>query len=196
MADGRQQRVITGFFPSAGVLSSSPQKGNTVKTEPGLNRHIVVKEEEEDRNEVMELMEGITEEMFVDDDEFETGKCSVKKEENEQEEMGAGCSSWASPPSRSSFPNGPVKKKEDEEYDVQSLPDVHYGLLGLNQMLLEPQGHIQDLPEEVLSVIFAQLPADDLYRHVSLVCLRWRDIVMDSQVCFLYLLCYIFLQNY
>lgn len=198
MADGRQQRVITGFFPSAGVLSSSPQKGNTVKTEPGLNRHIVAKEEEEDRHEVMELMEGITEEMFVDDYEFETGKCSVKKEENEQEEMGAGCSRWASPPSRSSFPNGPVKKKEeeDDEYDVQSLPDAHYGLLGLNQMLLEPQGHIQDLPEEVLSVIFVQLPADDLYRHVSLVCRRWRDIVMDSQVCFLYLVCYIFLQNY
>ncbi|KAG7320458.1 hypothetical protein KOW79_016311 [Hemibagrus wyckioides] len=183
VADGRQQRVITGFFPSTGVLSSSPQKGNTVKTETGLNHHVVLKEEEEDRHEVMELMEGITEEMFVDVEEFETDTCSVKKEENEQEEMGAGCSSWASPPSRCSFPNGPVKKKEedDEEYDVQSLPDAHYGLLGLNQMLLEPQGHIQDLPEEVLSVIFAQLPADDLYRHVSLVCRRWRDIVMDSQ---------------
>ncbi|KAK3544963.1 hypothetical protein QTP86_029943 [Hemibagrus guttatus] len=181
--DGRQQRVITGFFPSAGVLSSSPQKGNTVKTEPGLNHHIVLKEEEEDRHEVMELMEGITEEMFLDDEEFERGVCSVKNEENEQEVMGAGCSSWASSPSRSSFPNGHVKKEEeeDEEYDVQSLPDAHYGLLGLNQMLLEPQGHIQDLPEELLSVIFAQLPADDLYRHVSLVCQRWRDIVMDSQ---------------
>ncbi|XP_047659707.1 F-box DNA helicase 1 isoform X2 [Tachysurus fulvidraco] len=150
--------------------------------EPGLNCHTVLKEKEEVQHDVTELMEGITEEMFVDDEEFETGICSVKKEENEQEVMRAGCSSWASP-SHSSFHNGYVKKeeKEDEEYDVQSLPDAHYGLLGLNQMLLEPQGHIQDLPGELLSVIFAQLPADDLYRHVSLVCRHWRDIVMNSQ---------------
>ncbi|XP_060745142.1 F-box DNA helicase 1 isoform X1 [Tachysurus vachellii] len=183
VSDGRQQRAITGFFPSAGVLSSSPQKGNSVKMEPGLNCHTVPKEKEEVQHDVTEFMEGITEEMFVDDEEFETGICSVKKEENEEEVMGAGCSSWASPPSHSSFHNGYVKKeeKEDEEYDVQSLPDAHYGLLGLNQMLLEPQGHIQDLPGELLSVIFAQLPADDLYRHVSLVCRHWRDIVMNSQ---------------
>lgn len=157
--------------------------------EPGLNCHTVMKEKEEVQHDVTELMEGITAEMFVDDEEFETGICSVKKEENEQEVMGAGCSSWASPPSHSSFHNEYVKKeeKEDEEYDVQSLPDAHYGLLGLNQMLLEPQGHIQDLPGELLSVIFAQLPADDLYRHVSLVCRHWRDIVMNSQVCFLYI---------
>ncbi|MCJ8743048.1 hypothetical protein PDJAM_G00089460 [Pangasius djambal] len=181
--DGLQQRVITGFFASAGVLRSSPQKGNTVKTEPGLNGHVVIKEEEEERDVAMDLMEGITEEMFVDDEEFETGVCSVKKEENEQEGTGAGCSSWVSPPLHSSLINGHMKKEEedDEEYEVQSLPDAHYGLLGLNRALLEPQGHIQDLPEEVLSVIFAQLPADDLYRHVSLVCQRWRDIVMDNQ---------------
>lgn len=189
MSDGRQQSVITGFFASAGVLSSSPKKGNTVKTEPILNNHIVLKEEEEEQPVVTDLMKGITEEMFVDDEEFETGMCSGKKEENEQEVTGAGCTSWMSPPHHSSFINGHVKKEEedDEEYDVQSLPDAHYGLLGLNRVLQEPQGHVQDLPEEVLSVIFAQLPADDLYRHVSLVCQRWRDIVMDSQVCFLYL---------
>lgn len=135
---------------------------------------------------VMDLMDGITEEMFVDDE--ESGMCTVKKEESEQKWTGAGCSSWVSPPLRSSFLNSHVKEeKDDEEYDVQSLPDAHYGLLGLNQPLLEPQGHIQDLPEEVLSLIFAQLPADDLYRHVSLVCQRWRNIVMDSLVCFLYL---------
>lgn len=185
MSDGQQQRVITGFFASAGVLSSSPQKGNTAKTEPRLN---VPEEEEKERLEVTDLMEGITEEMFVDDEEFETDVCSVKKEEVEQEVTGAGCSRWVSPPPSSTF-NGHVKKEEDddEEYDVQSLPDAHYGLLGLNQTLLEPRGHIQDLPEELLSVIFAQLPADDLYRHVSLVCQRWRDIVMDSQVGLLYL---------
>lgn len=183
--DGRQQSVITGYFASAGVLSSSPQKGNTVKTEPGLNDHGILKEEEEAQPVAGDPMEGITEDMFVDDEEFETDMCSIKKAENEQERTGAGCSTWGSPPLPSSFINRHVKKWEDddnEEYDVQSLPDAHYGLLGLNRPLLEPQGHIQDLPEELMSVIFARLPADDLYRHVSLVCQRWRDIVMDSQV--------------
>ncbi|XP_053544195.1 F-box DNA helicase 1 isoform X2 [Ictalurus punctatus] len=183
VSDGRQQRVITGFFASTGVLSSSPRQGKIVKSEPGPNSHITLKEEDEESHVVIDLMDGITEEMFKDDEEFETGKCSVKKEENERDWTGAGCSSWASPPPGSSFNNGHILKdgEEDEEYDVQSLPDAHYGLLGLNQTLLEPQGHIQDLPEEVLSVIFAQLPADDLYRHVSLVCQRWRNIVMESQ---------------
>lgn len=198
-SDGPQQKPITGFFASAGVLSSSPQKGNTVKTERGLNNHIIVKGEEEERNIVMDIMEGITEEMFVDDEEFGTGMCTVKEEENEQEGTGAGCSSWVTP-SRSSFVNSCVEKEEeeDEEYDVQSLPDAHYGLLGLNRPLLEPQGHIQDLPEELLGVIFARLPADDLYHHVSLVCRRWRGIVMDDQVCFFYIQIVVFfpLQNY
>lgn len=185
--DGRQQSIITGFFASAGVLSSSPQKGSAVKTEPEPDNRVVLKEEKEEPHMAMDLMEGITEDMFVEDDEFETGLCSVKKEENEQKCIGAGCSSWVSPPPRSGFINGHVKKEEEDDgaYDVQSLPDAHYGLLGLNQVLLEPQGHIQDLPEEILSIIFAQLPADDLYRHVSLVCQRWRDIIMDNQVCFL-----------
>lgn len=136
----------------------------------------------------MDLMEGITEDMFVDDEEFEMDMWSIKKKENEQEQTGAGCSSWVSPSSHSSLNNKHVKKEDDDEaYDVQSLPDAHYGLLGVNQVLLKPQGQIHNLPEEVLSVIFAQLPADDLYRHVSLVCQRWRDIAMDSQVHFLYL---------
>ncbi|KAF5897197.1 F-box DNA helicase 1-like isoform X2, partial [Clarias magur] len=172
VSDKRQQKVITGFFASVGRLKSSPQKGNTVKTE--LNSHIVLNEEEDD------LMEGITEDMFVDDEEFETGACLVKKEDEDTE---AGCSSWTSPPPRSSLINGHVKKEEedDKEYEVDSLPDAHYGLLGLSRTLLQPQGHIQDLPAEVLSVIFAQLPADDLYRHVSLVCQLWRDIAMDTR---------------
>ncbi|XP_053364866.1 F-box DNA helicase 1 [Clarias gariepinus] len=173
VSDNRQQKAITGFFASVGRLKSSPQKGNLVKTE--LNSHIVLKEEEDE-----DLMEGITEEMFVDDEEFETGVCSIKKEE---EDTGAGCSSWPSSPPCSNLINGHVKKEEedDREYDVESLPDAHYGLLGLSRTLLQPQGHIQDLPAEVLSVIFAQLPAGDLYRHVSLVCQHWRDIAMDTQ---------------
>lgn len=150
---------------------------------------MVLKEEEEEQDP----MEGITEEMFVDDEEFETGMCSANKKENEQKVTGAGCTSWAFPPLHSSFINRHMEREEDD--DVQSLPDAHYGLLGLNQVLQEPQGHIQDLPEEVLSVIFAQLPAGDLYRHVSLVCHRWRDIIMDSQVRVFYFVDLFFLQS-
>ncbi|KAI5617960.1 F-box DNA helicase 1 isoform X1 [Silurus asotus] len=179
----RKQASITGFFASTGVLSSSPQKGKAVRTAPAPDFPMIMKEEE--KVEVaMDLMEGITEQMFEDDEEFEMGSGSVKTKDNEQEWTRAGCSSWASPPPVSSFLVGCVKKEEvedDDEYDVQSLPDAHYGLLGINRALLEPQGHIQDLPEELLSIIFARLPADDLYRHVSLVCRHWRDIVMDPQ---------------
>ncbi|XP_022527587.2 F-box DNA helicase 1 [Astyanax mexicanus] len=193
----KQQREITKFFASTGILSSSPQKvkgSPTVKTENQQNGHVSPKEEEEDIT--IDYLEGITEDMFGDDEEFEMGVRPIKKEkieeeEEEEEEMEgrrvAGCSSWGSPPVPSAFRYRQscvaVKKEEeeDEDYPVESLPDAHYGLLGLNRGLVVPQGHIQDLPEEVLSVIFANLPAEDLYRHVSLVCHHWRDMVTDPK---------------
>ena len=70
--------------------------------------------------------------------------------------------------------------KENEE--VEALPDAHYGLLGSNKVLQEPQGCIDDLPEEVLRQVLCQVPAQDLYRSVSLVCHRWRNIVQDPKV--------------
>ncbi|KAI4874006.1 hypothetical protein NFI96_027836, partial [Prochilodus magdalenae] len=188
---GRHQRGITEFFTSTGVLSSSPQKGKndpTVQTEGDHNGNIIPKEENEEQEVTNDYMEGITEDMFEDDEEFERSVCSIKKEEEEEKEVGrvAGCSSWGAP-SVSTYNAGhsfgTVKKEEeeDEEYPVESLPDVHYGLLGVNGNLEVPQGQIQDLPEEILSVIFAHLPADDLYRNVSLVCQHWREMVKDSK---------------
>ncbi|XP_036419690.1 F-box DNA helicase 1 isoform X2 [Colossoma macropomum] len=185
---GRHQRGITEFFASTGVLSSSPQKGKnepTVKTEDEQNGHVIPKEEDEEQEVTEDYMEGITEDMFEDDEEFEMSGSSIKKEEDEEGRV-AGCSSWGTL-SGSTFSTGhsyvTVKKEEEEyeDYPVESLPDVHYGLLGVNGGLDVPQGQFQDLPEEILSVIFAHLPADDLYRHVSLVCHRWRDIVTDPQ---------------
>ncbi|XP_072529110.1 F-box DNA helicase 1 [Salminus brasiliensis] len=184
-----QQREITRFFASTGILSSSPQKGknHTVKAEDEQIKDMIPKQEDEEMT--IDYLEGITEDMFADDEEFEMGSSPIKKEEEEEEEerMAAGCSSCRSPSVLSAFRSGhsyvAVKKEEeeDEEYPVESLPDAHYGLLGLNRGLVVPQGHIQDLPEEILSVIFAHLPAEDLYCHVSLVCQRWRDLVTDPK---------------
>uniref|UniRef100_A0AAR2J1Q7 F-box DNA helicase 1 n=1 Tax=Pygocentrus nattereri TaxID=42514 RepID=A0AAR2J1Q7_PYGNA len=174
--DGRHQRGITEYFASTGVLSSSPQKGKnepTLKTEDEQNGHVVPKEEDEEQEVTKDYMEGITEDMFEDDEEFEMSGCSVKKEEDEEGRI-AGCS-------KHSYVTVKKEEEEDEDYHVDSLPDIHYGLLGVNGGLDVPQGQFQDLPEEILSVIFAHLPADDLYRHVSLVCHRWREIITDPQ---------------
>lgn len=70
----------------------------------------------------------------------------------------------------------------NEEDEVEALPDAHYGLLGSNSALLEPQGCMDDLPEEVLREVLCLVPARDLYRSVSLVCHRWRNIVEDNTV--------------
>lgn len=93
-----------------------------------------------------DLLEGMTAEMFGDDEEFEKyGLCG------------------------------------DEE-EVEPLPDAHYGLLGSNSVLQEPQGRMDDLPEEVLEQILSLVPAPDLYRSVSLVCHRWKNIVDNPKV--------------
>ncbi|XP_041834043.1 F-box DNA helicase 1 [Melanotaenia boesemani] len=68
-----------------------------------------------------------------------------------------------------------------EEEEVEPLPDSHYGLLGTSNMLLQPQGCIDDLPEEVLRQVLCLIPAQDLYRNVSQVCSRWRNIVQDPK---------------
>lgn len=106
----------------------------------------MVPEPETKQEEVVDYLEGMTAEMFGDDEEFD--RCDVLN--------------------------------EDEE--VEALPDAHYGLLGSSKDLLEPQGCIDDLPEEVLRQVLCQVPTQDLYRNVSLVCHHWRNIVQDPKV--------------
>ncbi|XP_044198576.1 F-box DNA helicase 1 isoform X1 [Thunnus albacares] len=74
--------------------------------------------------------------------------------------------------------DGGIHNEQDE---VEALPDAHYGLLGSSRVLLRPQGCVDDLPEEVLRQVLWLLPAQDLYRNVSLVCHRWRNIVQDTK---------------
>ncbi|XP_019365183.1 PREDICTED: F-box DNA helicase 1 [Gavialis gangeticus] len=65
-----------------------------------------------------------------------------------------------------------------QELDIDPLPDPCFGLLGTSSRT-EPQGHIDQLPDEVLSHIFACLPVTDLYQSLSLVCHRWKCIIRD-----------------
>lgn len=99
------------------------------------------------KEEAVDYLEGVTAEMFRDD-EFEH------------------CNSGT----------------QNEEEEVEALPDAHYGLLGSSRVLLKPQGCIDDLPEEVLRQVLSLLPAFDLYRNGILVCHHWRNIIQDAKV--------------
>ncbi|KAG7234264.1 hypothetical protein INR49_004119 [Caranx melampygus] len=63
----------------------------------------------------------------------------------------------------------------------EPLPDAHYGLLGTSSVLLQPQGCMDNLPEEVLMEVLSLLPAHDLYRSAIRVCHRWKNIIQDSK---------------
>lgn len=153
-----QQKGITDFFSVTGVISSSPQKGTKtpIKNEEEEEEKCIPQEENVEEDKIEDFMEGITEDMF--DDDFEMEIVSVKKEQAEV-----------------------AVNKGDEEDSVEALPDAHFGLLGVRGGQEVPQGHVQDLPEEILREVFALLPAQDLFQHISLVCRHWRDVVMDPK---------------
>ncbi|XP_077399338.1 F-box DNA helicase 1 isoform X2 [Vanacampus margaritifer] len=73
------------------------------------------------------------------------------------------------------------EKLVHEESEVEALPDAAYGLLGCSKDLLQPQGCIDDLPEEVLRQVLGLLPARDMYRSAGLVCHRWRNMIEDDK---------------
>lgn len=161
-----QQKGINNFFSVTGVISSSPHKSSQPCSSTStntLNGELFPDEDEIDDVSLLaaemvskpvtkeedfgDYLEGMTAEMFGDDDEFER---------------------W----------DGDILV-EDEE--VEALPDAHFGLLGSSKVLLQPQGCIDDLPEEVLRQVLCLVPAQDLYRSVSLVCHHWRNIVQDTK---------------
>ncbi|XP_020364763.1 F-box DNA helicase 1-like [Oncorhynchus kisutch] len=107
-----------------------------------------MKEEPED--EKVDYLEGLTTDMFGDDNEFE--RC------------------WSDP--------DPAFMNHHEE--AEALPDALYCLLGSSRGLSHPQGFVDILPEEVLMLVLSLLPAEDLYCNVSLVCQRWRNIITQS----------------
>uniref|UniRef100_A0A8D0G9I0 F-box DNA helicase 1 n=1 Tax=Sphenodon punctatus TaxID=8508 RepID=A0A8D0G9I0_SPHPU len=83
-----------------------------------------------------------------------------------------------------SLPRCPLElgetEPEIEDVEIDPIPDACFGLLGIPSWQ-EPQGHIDQIPNELLREIFALLPISDLYQDLSLVCHRWRDIIHDPQ---------------
>ncbi|XP_028810468.1 F-box DNA helicase 1 [Denticeps clupeoides] len=184
-SDG-QQKNITAFFPITATVRVSPQKTARVETEEETR----MKELEE-----IDHLADITEAMW-DDGEFESDVTV-----NNLAEEPAGCSSWgfcsSSPPShtpkKDSYLENPVNSSayhsgclqtvlqdRNEKYPVEPLPDSHFGLLGVADGQW-PSGHIEDLPEEVLRLVFSLLPAADLFRSIGYVCRHWRAIISDVQ---------------
>ncbi|XP_053111570.1 F-box DNA helicase 1 isoform X3 [Hemicordylus capensis] len=70
--------------------------------------------------------------------------------------------------------------QEANAMEVDPLPDACFGLLGTVSWDV-PQGHIDQLPDEILREIFALAPAIDVFQNISLVCHRWHLIVSDPQ---------------
>lgn len=196
------QRCISDFYPVTSALSSSPQRTVPVQgSQPqGSQPHeedstpvklrraleLEAKDQEKILEEEEDYMAGITEDMFSDDDDFEREGLMPSKTKPVCVAAGAGCSSWsgqatASTSRRLQMPGTCVDKAKGEDVgdEAEPLPDPLFGLLGVQQGLLVPQGCLQDLPEEVLRQVFGLLPASTLYSCVQLVCRAWRDIVTD-----------------
>ncbi|XP_071409004.1 LOW QUALITY PROTEIN: F-box DNA helicase 1 [Pithys albifrons albifrons] len=76
------------------------------------------------------------------------------------------------------LPELPQPRQDQDDVEVEPIPDAHYGLLGTRSWE-EPEGHLEQLPMEVLRNIFGFLPVAELYLSLSLVCHCWRDIIRD-----------------
>ncbi|XP_018602985.1 F-box DNA helicase 1 isoform X2 [Scleropages formosus] len=153
----KQQKEITAFFPVTSVVRVNPQK------------------EEEEMEEGEDY---ISDELLQD---IPENDCSVKVEPEDTAGV-SGYSIWGQPscldPAAQHLAQlGHVKLEEEE--DVDPLPDAHYGLLGSRHCEAEPSGHVNELPEEVLKVVLACLPAVDLFRSIIRVCRHWRNVVTD-----------------
>ncbi|XP_035531570.1 F-box DNA helicase 1 [Morone saxatilis] len=185
-----QQKGINHFFSVTGVISSSPHKSprpcSSTRTD-GLNGErstslsnrtlfpkkepaAVDEEEEDDVDLLAAAMAQELEEEEVDDVSMLAAEMLTEPVAKQHEVV--------------DYLEGMTAEMfGDDEFEeqVEALPDAHYGLLGSSKVLLKPQGCIDDLPEEVLRQVLCLLPAQDLYRNVSLVCHRWRNIVQDTK---------------
>ncbi|XP_076009117.1 F-box DNA helicase 1 isoform X2 [Genypterus blacodes] len=159
-----QQRGIKDFFPLSRVISTSPLKSAQPGSSQthGLLGEPAPKEQqkvEEDEDDDVSLLAVATEtEPEVDYLEGITAEMFWDDEFDR-------CDNDVSP--------------HAEEEEVEAVPDAHFGLLGTSKGLMEPQGCIDDLPEEVLRQVLCLLPAQDLYRNIVRVCHHWMNIVQD-----------------
>ncbi|XP_021175742.2 F-box DNA helicase 1 [Fundulus heteroclitus] len=196
-----QQKTITKFFSVTDVISSSPHKSSVPPTSAHREGSGAVdeEEEEEDDDDVSLLATPIVADPDADEED-EIGDDALLAAEIFQGAQGEGLASADARLVDSGTVSEYEKNEADylegmtaemfgededfnefEEEEVEPLPDAHFGLLGSRKVLFQPQGCIDDLPEEVLREVLRLVPASDLYRNVSLVCHRWRNIVLDPK---------------
>ncbi|XP_008285207.1 F-box DNA helicase 1 [Stegastes partitus] len=200
-----KQKGISHFFSVKGVLSSSPRKSSQpcTSTSPNEGPSVVKEEEEEDEDDDVSLLavplapeSKLKNEEEIDDDSLFAAVVMPEPEDEEEiDDISLLAGSMVSDPNPKEedylegmtaemFGDDDEFEQSDthyEEDEVEALPDAHYGLLGSSDVLQQPQGCMDDLPEEVLRQILCLIPAQDLCRTASQVCHRWRNIVQDPK---------------
>ncbi|XP_028305652.1 F-box DNA helicase 1 [Gouania willdenowi] len=174
------QNTINSFFPVTGVISSSPHKSPQPSTSTCSKEKVEEADDDED-DDVSLLAIPLEENDEIDDSlladcvmpEMEASEAGATQEHEVDYLEGITAEMFDNDEDFESCLDG-----EDE---VEALPDEHYGLLGISRTLVQPQGSIEDLPEEVLRQVLCLLPAQDLYRSACLVCHRWKNIVLDTK---------------
>ncbi|XP_038142942.1 F-box DNA helicase 1 isoform X2 [Cyprinodon tularosa] len=182
-----RQKAINDFYSVEKVLSSSPNKPcvpSTSKPPPGS--WVIPEEEEEEDDDVSLLATPIEAKPVAEEaDEIDDDSLLPAESLPEAEEIPP-ANAQLGDTATTDYLEGMTAEmfgddEEFEEEEVEPLPDAHFGLIGSGKVLLQPQGRIDDLPEEVLREVLCLVPASDLYRSVSLVCHRWRNIVLDPK---------------
>ncbi|KAM6962054.1 F-box DNA helicase 1 [Tautogolabrus adspersus] len=183
-----QQKSINSFFSVTGVISSSPHKSPQPCSSTctnGVNVDLFPEAEDEDEDEDVSLLAvpmaaELEAEDEVDDASLLAADIVPQPETRQNMTVDYLEGMTAEMFGDEEFDQGD-SNIHDEDEEVEALPDEHFGLLGNKKVLQEPQGCMDDLPEEVLRQVLSLLPAQDLYRSVILVCHSWRNIVEDTK---------------
>lgn len=181
-----QQKSINNYFSVTGVISSSPQKSpqpspSTSTSTSRVNVELFPKEEE-DEDDISLLAAPMPAGYYPEGDEVDDASLLaaelMPQPETRQVDYLEGMTAEMFGDEDFDQSDRDINKEEEE---VEALPDKHYGLLGNNKVLQEPQGCMSDLPEEVLRYVLGFVPAYDLYHSAIVVCHRWRNIVKDTK---------------
>ncbi|XP_047431382.1 F-box DNA helicase 1 isoform X2 [Mugil cephalus] len=194
-----KQKGINAFFSVKGFIRSSPHKSSLPSTSTSSKELKDMVEEEEEEDDDVSLLAAPLMPPPREEEDDDSLLAAVMMPDPDEEEIDDDSLLAAG-----MVPDSEPQKEQEVDYlegmtaemfggddefgqcgvhneeEVEPLPDAHYGLLGTGRHLLRPQGCIDDLPEEVLRQILCHVPAQDLYRNVSLVCHRWKNVVEDT----------------
>ncbi|XP_034529352.1 F-box DNA helicase 1 [Notolabrus celidotus] len=182
-----QQKSINNFYSVTGVISSSPHKSPqpcSSTSTSGVNVELFPNDQDDDDDDVSLLAAPMTAGLGAEEDEVDDASLlaaeTMQQYDTRQVDYLEGMTAEMFGDDEDFDQGGTNIHNEEEEEEVEALPDKHYGLLGSNKVLQEPQGCMDDLPEEVLRQVLGFVPAQDLYRSANFVCHRWRNIVKDA----------------